>query len=905
MNRKILGFGEWIAPVCIVALAAFLRLYRLGSVPPAFNFDEAAHAIDALDILAGHHFLFSPKLQGVESFFMYCVAGAFYLLGPSPFAQRLVSALVGIATVAVTYFMVREMFYEEGERKRTWLAVFTALGLATSFWHVNYSRIGLEVSMTPFFAALSFYFLWRGLRRDRTWDYILSGIFMGLNPYTHLPARFMPFPVVLFFIIRFLASLSSWRRNRENRQTTQRFWVTTRQSFRPLAIVGLAALATYAPMGIYFIFHPADFLGRSAITSIFNPTMNSGDFWGTLWRSLTGTFGAFGFTSDSNWLANLPGKSILNVPMAALFWIGVIITLIRIRRLPYLFVLLVWSTLLVPAVITPERTPHFSRIMITACVAYIFPALALVELGGVLEYALHLGRNMWFTLSAPELRYSVGYPETCPLWQRWTAGGIRVLAYVAVASLFVLTGVSTYRDYFDVWAKSDAHYMAFDGYAVELAEHIQADSDPNAAYVIPRDIRAGEFYPHYTLDFLLRNGEPYRYVPMQEEKVPDLLTEACRGKNVVHLIRWKMDKHKEADPKQYVDMLLEKFGAFQNTLSFPAYDIVTYQLPSAEVDFLVAPGYAPVNANFDGRLVLESAAYGNATSPSLDEGHHVPSGGMIWLMLRWQKIAPFDKDYRVSIILEDESGHVIHHQDRDLIHEWHMRTGMWPQQETVADYHLLLVPAGTPPGTYTLGAVVYDALTMQRLSVNGRAMTMASLGHMYLLPPTELPVREAAAPQYPLDVQLGGGVVLEGFDMDFSRPYSPGANMTIVLHWRVKELLPSDQSDMGDVQLTFALQSDDRRMSLGPAERPLGDAYPTDRWQPGQYWRSIHDLRFPIEVSSGDYPLLPQSGRRRPRDKGSHSGKCRDKRSRASVRNARNPPPPACQSVRPGPFLGL
>ena len=172
---------RWLIPLLIVALAAFLRLYRLGEVPPAFNFDEAAHATDAVDILAGHHFIFSPKLGGVEAFYMYVVAGAFYLLGPTPYAQRLVSALVGIATIWTTYLMVREMFADETESRRTRLAALTALGLATSFWHLNYSRIGFEVGMVPLFATLSFYFLWRGLRSGKAWDYAISGAWMGLE----------------------------------------------------------------------------------------------------------------------------------------------------------------------------------------------------------------------------------------------------------------------------------------------------------------------------------------------------------------------------------------------------------------------------------------------------------------------------------------------------------------------------------------------------------------------------------------------------------------------------------------------------------------------------------------------------------------------------------------------------
>lgn len=821
----------WAAPIAIVALAAFLRMYRLDSVPPAFSFDEAAHAVDALDILAGHHFLFSPKLQGVESFFMYCVAGAFYLMGPSPFAQRLVSALIGIATVAATYLMVREMFREEGERKRNWLGVFTAAGLATSFWHLNYSRIGLEVSMTPFFAALSFYFLWRGLHRDRIGDYILSGVFMGLNSYTHLPARFMPIPVVIFFVTRFLLKPSQgWR------------------ALRPLVIIGLAALVTYAPMGIYFLLHPADFFGRAAITSIFNPAMHGGDFWGTLWRSLSGTFGAFGFTSDPNWLANLPGKPILNLPLAALFWLGVAITLVRIRRGPYLFVFLAWFTLLLPAVITPERTPHYSRMMITACVVHVFPAMALVELGGVLEWVLKLGKNLWFALSAPELRYSVGYPEFSPAWQKWAAGVVRVLAYIAVSLLFAWTGFVTYRDYFDVWAKSDAHYLEFHGYAVELAEHIRAESNPDAIYIIPRDIRAGEFYHHYTLDFFLRDGAPYWYVPMQEENVPRLLTEACRGKRVVRLIRWKMDKHREADPKQFVDMLLEKFGERESTQSFPAYDIVTYRLPSAAVDFTRAPESVRLGIDFGDKIRLEEAAYGNATSSSLDESHDVPSSGTAWLTLRWQKIATFDEDYRVSIVLTDAAGHIIHHQDRDLIHKWHTRTGLWHVGEPVSDYHLVTVPAGTPPGVYAVNAVVYDARTMERLPVTGHSTTLALLGHIRVRPPTQLPAEGVPVPQHSVGLVLDG-IELVGFDLDLSSVYAPGRPATLTLHWRVKQA-----ADL-DLQVALLLESAERQYMLRPAVRLLGDGYPTTRWLPGQYWRSIQDLRIPAEARAGRYTL--------------------------------------------------
>jgi len=850
-SSKTIRVLRWAVPLAIVGLAAFLRLYRLSEVPPAFNFDEAAHATDALDILSGHHMIFSPKLQGVEAFFMYLVAGAFAVLGPSADAQRMVSALTGIATVGLTYLMVQEMFAGESERRLTWLAALAALGLATSFWHVNYSRIGLEVIMTAFFAAWCFYFLWRGLRTERTLDFALSGVGLGLAPYTHLPARLLPIPLVVFFALRWLIP----SREAGAQRVRAAFW----PSFRPLFIVGVAALVTYAPMGLYFILHPADFLSRSSVTSIFNPMMNKGDFWGTLWNSALGTFGGFGFTADSNWLANLPGKSILNPVLAALFWLGVLLALTRLRRPAYLFCLVAWATLLIPAIITPERTPHFSRMMITAPIVYIFPAIALLWLYDVLEGVLHLGQALWFTFSAPELRYAVGYPdpETSPPLQRAAAQAVRIGTIAAVALLFVLTSLSTYQDYFNVWARSNAHYMAFDGYAVELVELMKADQNPQATYILPRDIRAAEFYAHYTIDFLHRTSAPsisYSYIPMDEALVPQRLTEAVRGRNVVHLIRWKMDKHREADPKDYVTWLLERFGQRGETQSFDAYDVVTYTLPSTEVDFTPMPGYVPLGVDFGGKMQLAGATYGSTSARAPGDNQAVPSGGLIWLALQWKKEAPAAEDYRASVVLEDASGHVIRSVDRDLIHNWHMRTSGWPLAEAVSDYYLLPVPEGTPPGEYTLRAAVYQAETMQRLPVTGARQNAAVLAQVAVRPPDHPGEGGTGQPQHATEATWEGSLQLQGFDGDLSVPYSLGSAATLALYWHA---LSRPQADyLTSLRLRPRGSTEAAPVVLSPAARPLGDAYPTDRWRPGESWRGLYDLKVPPDAASGAHDLV-------------------------------------------------
>ncbi len=896
------GFWSVVAFGGVMAIAAFLRLYRLPEFPPFFNFDEAAHATDAQLILSGHHFIFSPKIQGVEALFMYVTAGAFALFGQTPLAQRLVSAVVGIATVAATYLWVREMFRQdrpvddpaEAERRgdpmwspapppdhagaarrgdptwspalspdppgattqgrpyvdaetrhATWLALIAALGLATSFWHVNYSRIGLEVTMVPLCAAFMAYFLWRGLRTGRAWNFVVSGIWLGLGPYTHLPARFLPFPLVFFFAILWALS----RRAPEARGLSR--WARAWRCFRPLIVVGVAALIVFAPLGIHFVLHPADFTGRASVTSIFNPMLNEGDFWGTLWRSAVGTFGGFGFTSDQNWLANLPGKSIFDPAMAALFWLGIATALARIRRPAYLFSFLWWFLLLVPPIITPERTPHFARMMSDAPVAYLFVAVGLWTLGEILAPLLEPGRTLWFTFADSELRFVIGYPEFLPPWQKALSRVAHAVPIAAVAALFAWTAVSTYHDYFDVWAHSSEHYMAFDGYAVALTNTMMADADPQAVYVLPRDVRAGEFYQHYTIDFLDRGGAPYFYIPMSEPRVPALLTAACRGKTVVRLVKWKMDKHREADPKDYVEWLLERYGRRTGSQSFPAYDIVTYRLPSTEgVDFTQPVAFAPVDADFAGRLRLTQAACGSAGQSAPEAGRDVPSGGEIWAALSWMKTADYADDYRVSLILEDAGGHEIDHFDRDLLHNWHMRTGAWPLNEAVADYLLLPVPAGTPPGDYVVRAAVYAAQTMERLPLAGSAVTTAVVGRVRVTPPLEpVGASKVDAPQHPMSSALGDGLELTGFDLDLSRDYAPGERATLALLWRVAA------PPQGDDRVAVELRRDGRAIEVYPAARPLGDGYPTTRWARGDAWRGLYDLRLPPDLSAGTYEL--------------------------------------------------
>ena len=117
---------------------------------------------------------------------MWLVAGMFRLLGVTPLALRLPSAIAGILTAVATYWLGRELVAclgrlgtdertkDESDRTTTvyqsirhssFVPLVAALYLATSYWHIHFSRFGIRGVFTPLFGALAFAAFWRAVNR--------------------------------------------------------------------------------------------------------------------------------------------------------------------------------------------------------------------------------------------------------------------------------------------------------------------------------------------------------------------------------------------------------------------------------------------------------------------------------------------------------------------------------------------------------------------------------------------------------------------------------------------------------------------------------------------------------------------------------------------------------------------
>ena len=247
---------DWIAIVAVTLLAAVLRFYQIGVVPPGFQFDEAFNAIDAQQVLAGNRPLFLPANAGREVVYTYWQALLVSLFGLNVSTLRLASAIFGVLAIPVTYILLRVMVRRDSRR----VALFTSLVLATSLWHIHFSHYGIRVIMMPVVFSLAFGSFWLGHQTRRTSTqllaYIAAGLFIGLSVWTHPTGRLAPF-VVLFYTAWLLWQEPDARRLR----------ITS--PLGGLVVSGAVAFLVFLPLGLEFYRHPEFFTGHASEVSVF------------------------------------------------------------------------------------------------------------------------------------------------------------------------------------------------------------------------------------------------------------------------------------------------------------------------------------------------------------------------------------------------------------------------------------------------------------------------------------------------------------------------------------------------------------------------------------------------------------------------------------------------------------
>ena len=184
MKRLIVD--HWLL-IIIFLLAAFLRFYQLISVPPSLNWDETALGYNAYSILKTGKDEYGKFLPLVfKSFgdfkpgiYVYLTVPFVALFDLSEFAVRAPSALFGVLTVGILFFLVKELF---GNKK---IALIAAFFLAISPWHLLLSRPAFEANIALFLNLLGIFFFLKFIKKRTIFSFLFFAFSFLISLYTY------------------------------------------------------------------------------------------------------------------------------------------------------------------------------------------------------------------------------------------------------------------------------------------------------------------------------------------------------------------------------------------------------------------------------------------------------------------------------------------------------------------------------------------------------------------------------------------------------------------------------------------------------------------------------------------------------------------------------------------------
>lgn len=342
--------------IFVLLISFFLRIWQLDSIPPGLYPDEAINGNEAYSTLKSGVFqVFYPENNGREGLYINFIAFSFNLLGPSIFALRLTSVLLGILTVFVIFFLAKIFFNRE-------IALLSSALLGFSYWHLSFSRLGFRAILVPLILTLALYFLIKGFKSRKLDHLVISGFFWGLGFYSYISFRLAYFFLFLIFVYLLF-------KNRDNRLELK-FYL---KSF--LIIISILFIVV-APLLLYFIYYPEYFISRAQGVSIFAHPNIIKNFFNSLFQHLL----MFNLRGDLNWRHHFSGLPMLN-PLVGLFFLyGFYLSVKKIREDSKYLILIAWFfIMLLPGVLTIEGIPHSLRVVGVIPAVFILAAMGLWE----------------------------------------------------------------------------------------------------------------------------------------------------------------------------------------------------------------------------------------------------------------------------------------------------------------------------------------------------------------------------------------------------------------------------------------------------------------------------------------------------------------------------------------------
>lgn len=342
---NVTRWGILLFAVALVVL--FFRFYRLDNIPAEMVSDHAEKLLDVGDVLNGKLRVFFPRNTGREAFQFYWTALMVKLFdtGISFMALKLGTVLGGLLALVYIYRLGNLI----GNR---WIALYALLFCGFSYWGNIQSRIGLRFPLYPMFYAPALFYLIRGLKEARRNDFIWAGLFVGIGLHGYTSFRIVPFVIVAGVLIYWL-----------HQRAAEMRWF----SITGLVILALVALAIFMPL-LRFSADNFDLVAGRSLTRLSDserplPGPPVEIFAGNVWNALV----MFFWDNGDVWVHSITHRPALDVISAVLFFLGVVLVLVRYARKRGwvdLFLLVSIPLLLMPSILSlafPNENPNLNR----------------------------------------------------------------------------------------------------------------------------------------------------------------------------------------------------------------------------------------------------------------------------------------------------------------------------------------------------------------------------------------------------------------------------------------------------------------------------------------------------------------------------------------------------------------
>jgi 4-amino-4-deoxy-L-arabinose transferase-like glycosyltransferase len=236
-----------VTVLALITLAAcLLRLVDVEHIPFVLSGDEASMGLEAVDVLRGGRT--NPFVTGWFSnptLYFFFQAAFIKVLGQTVTAIRLSSVLVSSATVILLYIFTRH-FYGR------WVALLSAIFLATYHYSIHYGRMALNNIWDPLLSLGGFYFFARGLETKRLGHWLMAALFVGFSVYFHAGSRLTELMMATYFLYWLLRDRAILRGNMGN-----------------VAVFLLVVVVIVLPLFSFFATHPNDMMAPWQRRAIF------------------------------------------------------------------------------------------------------------------------------------------------------------------------------------------------------------------------------------------------------------------------------------------------------------------------------------------------------------------------------------------------------------------------------------------------------------------------------------------------------------------------------------------------------------------------------------------------------------------------------------------------------------